>query len=408
MYNWEHSPTLRVDIVNPGQSAVSLQHTRWPDRMELSNAMTIMRRNHRTTNVIFHGLKARRKAAPTGTMISIAANATASMLYHDLDELYDFREPGSYFVEFIMLIDATTAIAGTTTFNMPMHLSPRRNTHMSAFANTSSCTTNETNRISAAVADAIAKATYAATCTTDTCAVQQHVWFGDSFQHIEQSRMRHKLVRIANALPACNFYCGHSFCDSSIYAFVFASDPGCNIYLCPLVWQSTHLELIITIIHEASHFVHTANTRDFVYGERACWRLAHSSNAVALAQLTADCVAFYTAYSTRCMSSLANTTTAVHWWPCKSCTDHLCASPNDGNCDAGGECATGTDSADCYIMTNECPGMHLYNLSAVRQFVVASPTENNETAPLRVYRIVWNALLLFLMWLLLWPPRLHQ
>lgn len=88
-----------------------------------------------------------------------------------------------------------------------------------------------------------------------------------------------------------------STCKSNAYAYVYPSDLGKTIYLCPVFWDFAPAQTYIfdsqpgTMIHEMAHFIAVWGTQDYQYGTAGALALAKSDPSKAV--LNSDSVEFF-------------------------------------------------------------------------------------------------------------------
>lgn len=88
-----------------------------------------------------------------------------------------------------------------------------------------------------------------------------------------------------------------STCKSNAYAYVYPSDLGKTIYLCPVFFDIAPAQTYIfdsqpgTMIHEMAHFTPVWGTQDYQYGTRGALALAKSDPSKAV--LNSDSVEFF-------------------------------------------------------------------------------------------------------------------
>jgi len=96
--------------------------------------------------------------------------------------------------------------------------------------------------------------------------------------------------------------CAAPSCQSTWYAFVYATDSTYTVHLCGAYWNAAdgaqEGSKPGTIIHELTHFKSVGGTGDSGYGAAYCERLAKSSPS--MAARNADNYAMFVEYPPRC------------------------------------------------------------------------------------------------------------
>ncbi|KAJ7181285.1 peptidyl-Lys metalloendopeptidase [Mycena filopes] len=107
-------------------------------------------------------------------------------------------------------------------------------------------------------------------------------WFGTFTSAHHTTILSHYTKMKADAYSAYTYDC--SCTDSDTYAYVYPDEFG-TIYLCGVFWEVSTTGTDSqggTLIHESSHFLATASTQDYVYGQTAAKSLAKSNSAEAI------------------------------------------------------------------------------------------------------------------------------
>ncbi|WP_394828404.1 M35 family metallo-endopeptidase [Pendulispora albinea] len=109
-------------------------------------------------------------------------------------------------------------------------------------------------------------------------------WFG-TFSPAARNTVGPHFTNLANTFVQKNFFFDCATCTRpNVYAYVYPDRPY-NVYLCPVVWNRPIRgtdSVGGTLVHETSHFLAVAGTRDYAYGQSACRSLATSNPANAL------------------------------------------------------------------------------------------------------------------------------
>lgn len=220
----------------------------------------------------------------------------------DLSKLYDLRVGGNYSIQAVIPIHADfyssnvvyTFIEGRVNFTTSQPISTRG-------MRTYKCSSKEIQALKTAFPIAVswANQAYRFISTTDDISKskQYKTWFGkikkpkDNKKRITDKKPdpaqaifkevteNWRVVDQAISTKTVKFYCG---CTNAI-AFVFPQR-AYEIYVCNefFTWpiRGTNSQAGV-IVHEMSHFYATANTDDYVYGEKDCQNLAKKRPIVA-------------------------------------------------------------------------------------------------------------------------------
>ncbi|KAJ7486759.1 peptidyl-Lys metalloendopeptidase [Mycena latifolia] len=147
-----------------------------------------------------------------------------------------------------------------------------------------SCSSSEKTQLVSAAAAAQSYANAAKSyLTTNTASTTRWVtWFGTFTTAHHTTVLSHYTKMAADAYADYTYDC--SCTDSDTYAYVYPDEFG-TIYLCGVFWEVSTTGTDSqggTLIHESSHFLATASTQDYVYGQTGAKALAKSNTAEAI------------------------------------------------------------------------------------------------------------------------------
>ncbi|KAJ6532388.1 peptidyl-Lys metalloendopeptidase [Mycena capillaripes] len=147
-----------------------------------------------------------------------------------------------------------------------------------------SCSSSEKTQLvsAAAAAQSYANAAVSYLTATTTTSTRFVTWFGTFTTAHHTTILSHYTKMAAATYSAYTFDC--SCTDSDTYAYVFPDEFG-TIYLCGVFWEVSTTGTDSqggTLIHESSHFLKTASTQDYVYGQTGAKSLAKSNSAEAI------------------------------------------------------------------------------------------------------------------------------
>ncbi|CAF2353309.1 unnamed protein product [Rotaria sp. Silwood2] len=149
-----------------------------------------------------------------------------------------------------------------------------------------SCTTSQMSQISSAFPEALIYANNSfiyLNTTTPNATNRSTTWFG-TFSLANWNTVKGHFQNITNVFSsqAITFDCRCT--KRGTYAYVYPSQPY-RIYLCSVFWSAPTKgtdSKAGTLIHETSHFIVVAGTKDYVYGQTGCKNLAISNSSAAI------------------------------------------------------------------------------------------------------------------------------
>ncbi|KAJ7881782.1 peptidyl-Lys metalloendopeptidase [Mycena olivaceomarginata] len=221
---------------------------------------------------------------------TVLAPGASVEITHDLSKAYNFTASGASTYD-IAAANATNTLvtihadhADTHTAAISGELAVARRSNVNKRIAYQSCSTTEKSQLVSAAAAAQtyannAKSYLTAQTTTSTRFV---TWFGTFTTAHHTTILSHYTKMAADAYADYTFDC--SCTDSDTYAYVFPDEFG-TIYLCGVFWEVATTGTDSqggTLIHESSHFLATASTQDYVYGQTAAKALAKSNSAEAV------------------------------------------------------------------------------------------------------------------------------
>ncbi|KAJ7166974.1 peptidyl-Lys metalloendopeptidase [Mycena filopes] len=227
---------------------------------------------------------------------TVLAPGASVAITHDLSKAYNFTASGAATYDiaaankFQYVDPATSALvtifadhADTHTAAISGELAVSRRALDKRIAY-QSCSTSEKSQLVSAAAAAQTYANNAVTYLTaqTTTSARFVTWFGTFTSAHHTTILSHYTKMKADAYSAYTYDC--SCTDSDTYAYVYPDEFG-TIYLCGVFWEVSTTGTDSqggTLIHESSHFLATASTQDYVYGQTAAKSLAKSNSAEAI------------------------------------------------------------------------------------------------------------------------------
>ncbi|KAJ7052103.1 peptidyl-Lys metalloendopeptidase [Mycena amicta] len=229
---------------------------------------------------------------------TVLAPGASIDIVHDLSKAYNFTASGAATYDIVAdnvfqyvdpssgLLTAIHADAADAahTASLSGELAVARRSNLGKRIAYQSCSSSEKSQLVSAASAAQTYANNAVTYLTATTTTSTRfvTWFGTFTTSHHTTILSHYTKMANDAYSAYTYDC--SCTDDDTYAYVYPDEFG-TIYLCGVFWEVSTTGTDSqggTLIHESSHFLATASTQDYVYGQTAAKSLAKSNSAEAI------------------------------------------------------------------------------------------------------------------------------
>ncbi|KAJ7642405.1 peptidyl-Lys metalloendopeptidase [Mycena polygramma] len=231
------------------------------------------------------------------TSFTVLAPGASIDVTHDLSKAYNFTASGAATYD-IAAANAFQYVDAATNSLVTIHADAGDAAHTAAISGElavarrtldkrisyQSCSSSEKTQLVAAAAAAQTYANNAKSYLTSqtTTSPRFVTWFGTFTTAHHTTVLSHYTKMAADAYADYTYDC--SCTDDDTYAYTYPDEFG-TIYLCGVFWEVATTGTDSqggTLVHESSHFLATASTQDYAYGQTAAKSLAKSNSAEAI------------------------------------------------------------------------------------------------------------------------------